>query len=310
MNEIIKQSEIQNKILTIRGEQVMLDSDLAELYGVETKVLNQAIKRNIKRFPNAFRFQLTQIELDEYDNSLRSQFVTSKENSTLRFQSGTSNQRGGRRYLPYVFTEQGVSMLSAVLHSDTAIEVSIRIISSFVEMRKFISTNAGIFQRLDKVEQKLIQSNENFNKLFNALEDKSIKPKQDIFFEGQIYDAYSFVSDIIRTAKTSIILIDNYIDDTVLTHFAKRNKTVSFTILTKTISKQLSLDIKKHNEQYENIQVKEFKNAHDRFLIIDETEIYHFGASLKDLGKKWFAFSKMDISSIKILDKLNEEGLI
>ena len=310
MNEIIKQSEIQNKILTIRGEQVMLDSDLAELYGVETKELNQAIKRNIKRFPNAFRFQLTQIELDEYDNSLRSQFVTSKENSTLRFQSGTSNQRGGRRYLPYVFTEQGVSMLSAVLHSDTAIEVSIRIISSFVEMRKFISTNAGIFQRLDKVEQKLIQSNENFNKLFNALEDKSIKPKQDIFFEGQIYDAYSFVSDIIRTAKTSIILIDNYIDDTVLTHFAKRNKTVSFTILTKTISKQLSLDIKKHNEQYENIQVKEFKNAHDRFLIIDETEIYHFGASLKDLGKKWFAFSKMDISSIKILDKLNEEGLI
>ncbi|MBE9466880.1 MAG: ORF6N domain-containing protein [Bacteroidetes bacterium] len=311
-NELAQISEIQNRIYSIRGVQVMLDSDLAKMYGVETKILNRAVSRNIKRFPEKFRFQLTQIEFDEFEKFLRSQFGTLKsKNESLRFQNGTSKKnRGGRRYLPYVFTEQGVSMLSAVLRSDTAIEVSISIINAFVEMRKFISENAGIFQRLDKVEQKLLQSDENFNKLFNALEDKSIKPKQDIFFNGQIFDAYSFVSDLIRTAKTSIILIDNYIDDTVLTHFAKRKKAVSFTILTKTISKQLSLDIKKHNEQYKSIVVKEFKDAHDRFLIIDEKKLYHFGASLKDLGKKWFAFSKMDISSVKVLDKLKEEGLI
>ena len=221
MNDIIKQSEIQNRIYSIRGVQVMLDSDLAELYGVETKILNRAVSRNIKRFPETFRFQLTQLEFNEYENSLRSQFATLKENNPLRFQNGTSNKRGGRRYIPYAFTEQGVSMLSAVLHSDIAIEVSIRIINSFVEMRKFISTNAGIFQRLDKVEQKLIQSDDNFNKLFNALEDKSIKPNQDIFFNGQIFDAYTFVGDLIRSAKQSLILIDNYIDDTVLIHFTK-----------------------------------------------------------------------------------------
>ncbi len=312
MNEIIKQSEIQNKIYSIRGLQVMLDSDLAELYGVELKRLNEQVKRNIKRFPEAFRFQLTQIEFDEYEKSLRSQIATLEENESLKFQNGIlKNKRGKhRKYLPYVFTEHGVSMLSAVLHSDIAVEVSIRIINSFVEIRKFISTNARIFQRLDKVEQKLMQSDENFNKLFNALEDKSIKPKQDIFFKGQIFDAYTFVSDLVKTAKTSIILIDNYIDDTVLTHFSKRNKNVDFTILTKNISKQFGLDLKKHNEQYPTVKAKEFKDAHDRFLIIDEKEVYHFGASLKDLGKKWFAFSKMDISSVKVLDKLKEEDLI
>jgi len=293
MNEIIVQSKIQDRIFTFRGIQVMVDTDLAELYQVETKVLNQAVKRNIERFPDAFRFQLNDNELNE--------LVTNCDRFE-KLKHSSSN--------PYVFTEQGVSMLSAVLRSKVAIQVSIQIIQSFVEMRKFISTNASIFQRLDKVEQKLIQSDENFNKIFNALEDKSIKPNQDIFFKGQIFDAYTFVSDLVRTAKNSIILIDNYIDDTVLTHFAKREKDVSFTILTKNISKQLSLDVKKHNEQYPSVDVKVFKDAHDRFLIIDEKEIYHFGASLKDLGKKWFAFSKMDISSVKVLDKLKEEGLI
>jgi phage regulator Rha-like protein len=293
MNEIIVQSKIQDRIFTFRGIQVMVDTDLAELYQVETKVLNQAVKRNIERFPDAFRFQLNDNELNE--------LVTNCDRFE-KLKHSSSN--------PYVFTEQGVSMLSAVLRSKVAIQVSIQIIQSFVEMRKFISTNASIFQRLDKVEQKLIQSDENFNKIFNALEDKSIKPNQDIFFKGQIFDAYTFVSDLVRTAKKSIILIDNYIDDTVLTHFAKREKDVSFTILTKNISKQLSLDVKKHNEQYPSVDVKVFKDAHDRFLIIDEKEIYHFGASLKDLGKKWFAFSKMDISSVKVLDKLKEEGLI
>ncbi|NOQ26929.1 MAG: ORF6N domain-containing protein [Bacteroidales bacterium] len=271
----------------------MLDRDLASLYETETRTLKQAVKRNIDRFPVDFMFELSNDDVDE----LVSQSVIPSK-----------SYFGGAN--PLAFTEQGVSMLASVVRTPIAVDISLQLIRAFVEMRRFISTNAGIFQRLDKVEQKLIQSDENFNKLFNALEHKSIKPNQDIFFKGQIYDAYSFVSDLIRTAKTSIILIDNYIDDTVLTHFTKRKKDVSFTILTKTISKQLSLDIKKHNEQYPTIEVKIIKDTHDRFLIIDEKEIYHFGASLKDLGKKWFAFSKMDISSVKVLDKLKEEGLI
>jgi len=250
MNEIVKAKEIQNKIYTIRNVQVMLDSDLANLYCVETKNLNLAVKRNIERFPDNFRFQLTEKEY----KSLRLQIETSK------------SKRGGRRYLPFVFTEQGVAMLSAVLRSETAIKVSIQIMQAFVEMKNFISTNAGLFQRLDKVEQKLISHDENFDKVFKALEDKTIKPKQEIFFNGQIFDAYTLVSDIITTAKKSIILIDNYIDDTVLTHFTKRKKGVTFTIYTKNISKQLQLDIKKHNEQYPTVKAIKFKDAHDRFF--------------------------------------------
>ena len=314
-NEIIKQSEIQNRIYTIRSKQVMLDSDLAEIYQVETRALNQAVKRNIDRFPDDFMFQLTK---NEFENDLISQVVIpNKEHSNLKSQSVTSSSHGGKRKLPYVFSEQGVSMLSAVLRSQVAIDVSINIIRAFAEMRKFIENNANLFNRLSNIEQKQIANdvklNDTDNKIdsiLKALEDKSIKPKQDIFFNGQIFDAYTFVSDLVRTAKNSIILIDNYIDDTVFTHFSKREKNVSFTILTKNISKQLSLDVKKHNEQYPSVEVKVFKDAHDRFLIIDEKEIYHFGASLKDLGKKWFAFSKMDISSVKVLDKLKEEGLI
>ena len=285
-------TDIKNEIFTIKGVEVLIDRDLAELYQVPVKRLNEQVKRNIERFPISFRFQL--------DDSEKNELVANCDRFKALKHSSVN---------PYAFTEQGVSMLSAVLHSDTAVKISVAIISAFVEMRKFISTNAGIFQRLDKVEQKLVQSDQKINKIFKALEDKSIKPKQDIFFKGQIFDAYSFVSDLVRTAKTSIILIDNYIDDTVLTHFAKRTKNVKFTIFTKTISKQFKLDIKKHNEQYQTIEVKEFKDAHDRFLIIDEKEIYHFGASLKDLGKKWFAFSKMDISSVKVLDKLEEVEL-
>ncbi len=288
--QILPVKDIQKRIFTIRGVQVMLDSDLADLYHVETKNLNLAVKRNIERFPYNFRFQLTE-----------------QEYKSLRLQNETSKgKRGGRRYLPYAFTEQGVAMLSAVLHSETAVKLSIQIIQAFVEMKKFINTNAGLFQRLDKVEQKLIRHDENFNKIFKALENKSIKPKQEIFFNGQIFDAYTFVSDIIKTAKKSIILIDNYIDDTVLTHFTKRKKGVTFTIYTKNISKQLQLDIKKHNEQYEPVTIRVFKEAHDRFLIIDENDVYHFGASLKDLGKKWFAVSKLDITSIKVLDKIKQ----
>jgi len=291
--EILINNHILDSIFAFRSTQVMIDSDLANLYGIETKALNQAVKRNPERFPETFRFQLNDGE--------KQQLVTDCD----RFKNLKHSSNN-----PYAFTEQGVAMLSAVLRSKKAIEVSILIIQAFVEMKKFIITNANIFQRLDKVEKKLFLADEQFDQIFKALDDKRTQPKQDIFFEGQIFDAFSFVSDLIRQAKTSIILIDNYIDDSVLLHFTKRNPRVNFTILTRKISQQLKLDISKHHEQYEQINIKEFKEAHDRFLIIDEVDVYHFGASLKDLGKKWFAFSKMDISSLKIIDRLKTNKIL
>jgi hypothetical protein len=296
----------------------MLDRDLAELYGVEVKRLNEQVKRNIERFPQEFSFQLT----TEENITLRSQFVTSENESHLRFQIGTSNNKqnmksqfatsswGGRRTTPYAFTEQGVAMLSAVLHSETAIKTSLQIINAFVAMRKFISANAQIFHRLDGIERKQIEykveTDEKFRKVFDAIEERDITPRQGIFFEDQIFNAYQFVSDLIRTARKSIILIDNYIDDGVLTLLSKANKNVRITILTNTISRQLALDVKKYNEQYPAISLKEFHNAHDRFLIIDGKTVYHFGASLKDLGKKWFAFSKFDKDAFTLLERLAE----
>jgi len=210
--------------------------------------------------------------------------------------------------LPFVFTEQGVATISAVLTSERAIEVNIRIMRAFVAMRRFIASNAKVFQRLDAVEMRQIEhkaeTDQKFEQIFNAIEKRSIKPKQGIFFDGQIFDAYKFVSDLIRRAKKSIIIIDNYIDDSVLLLLTKRKKSVTVKIFTKTISKQLALDVKKFNEQYPAIEIKEFKYAHDRFIIIDDKEVFHFGASLKDLGKKWFAFSKMDIGAFEMLTRL------
>jgi hypothetical protein len=293
---------IQNRIFTIRDVQVMIDEDLAEIYHVQTKVFNQAVKRNSDRFPKDFRFQLNE---NEWFN-LRSQIVTSTETNSLRSQIVTiESQRGKhKKYLPYAFTEQGVAMLSAVLRSDTAVKVSIQIMKAFVEMKKFMATNAILFKRIEKVELKQNETDQKVLQLFDAIQEKGLKPKQGVFFEGQIFDAYSFVADLIRSAEKSILLIDNYIDDTVLTIFTKRKPEVKFTIFTKQITKQLALDLKKHNEQYSPIQINEFVNAHDRFLIIDETIVYHFGASLKDLGKKWFAFSKFEKEALLILNKL------
>ena len=302
---IIKQSEIQNRIFTFRSVHVMIDRDLAELYQVETKILNQAVKRNIDKFPKEFRFQLTK----EEHEFLRLQNVTIKEDvQILRSQNVTLKDKRGKhsKYLPYVFTEQGVSMLSAVLRSDTAVKISITIMNAFVEMRKFIATNATIFQRLDKIELKQLVTDQKFEKVFKALESKDTIPKQGIFFDGQIFDAHKFVSDIIRTAKKSIVLIDNYIDDTVLTVLSKKSKSVKLTILTKSISKQLQLDIAKYKNQYGELSVIQFDKAHDRFLIIDNETVYHMGASLKDLGKKWFAFSKMEKDSVTITQMLKE----
>ena len=283
---------ISSKIYTIREQQVMIDRDLAELYGVATRRLNEQVKRNIERFPDEFMFQMTINEVEH----LRSQNAISKI------------EKGGRRYLPYVFTEQGVAMLSAVLKSDTAVKVSIQIMDAFVHMRRFIQSNALLFQRLDSVEQRQlvhqIDSNKKFEKIFNALESSDIQPKQGIFFDGQVFSAYIFVVDLIKSAKKSIILIDNYIDDTVLVLLSKRKNNVSVTIYMKSISEQLKLDIKKHNQQYPNITGKILKTSHDRFLIIDDKIVYHFGASLKDLGKKWFAFSKMEKEGLRMLEKL------
>jgi hypothetical protein len=197
-------------------------------------------------------------------------------------------------------------MLSAVLRSDTAVKVSIQIMQAFVAMRKFIATKAEVFQRLARVEGKQLETDNKFEQLFDAIESKEIRPKQGIFFDGQVFDAYSFVAGLIRSAGTSIVLIGNYIDDTVLTLFAKRRKGVLLTIVTKIVAKRLKLDIKKLNEQYPPVTAMELGNSHDRFLIIDDSQIYHFGASLKDLGKKWFAFSKMDLGAVEMLGKLEK----
>ena len=290
MKKIIKTEEIQNRIFTIRGIQIMLDKDLAELYEVAVKRLNEQVRRNINRFPIEFRFQLNDIEKNELVANC-DRFKNLKHSSVN----------------PYAYTEQGVAMLSAVIHSDIAIKVSIEIINAFVAMKKFINTNAGIFQRLDKIEQKQIETDTKFDKVFKALEDKTLKPKQGIFFDGQVFDAYVFVADLIKSATKAVSLIDNYVDESILQLFTKRNKNVSVKILTNNISKVLLQDIEKHNQQYPKIEIEKFTKAHDRFLIIDDKTIYHFGASLKDLGKKWFAFSKMDIDTLEVLSNLKKK---
>ncbi len=284
--DIIPFENIKNMILNFRGIQVMIDRDLAELYQVETRALKQAVKRNIERFPDDFMFELSDEEID---------FMVSQ------------NVIPSKKYLggakPYAFTEQGVSMLSSVLKSKVAIDVNISIFRAFAKMRKFLLANATIFQKFNYIEQKLLQHDKNFEKVFKAIESKDIKPKQGIFYDGQIFDAYIFISDLIKSARKSIVLIDNYVDETILTLFSK-NQNIDVKIFTKNINKQLKLDLEKYNSQYKPIKLKRFDKAHDRFLIIDNKEVYHFGASLKDLGKKWFAFSKFDMETIEILGKL------
>ena len=288
---IISQKHIESQIFTIRGLQVMIDRDLAEMYQVETKVLNQAVKRNLERFPIQFRFQLTENE--------KTELVTICD----RFDSlkhSTSN--------PNVFTEQGVAMLSAVLRSKIAVQISIQIINAFVEMRKFIANHYGLLQRMDGIERKQLETDQKFEQVFKALESKNIIPNQGIFFDGQVFDAYELASKIIRSAKKSIVLIDNYIDESTLTHLSKKTKAVKVVLLTKTMSNQLTLDVKKANEQYGNFEIGVFASSHDRFIIIDNSDVYHLGASLKDLGKKWFAFSKMDKSSVSsIIREIGDE---
>lgn len=291
-NSILTAKSIQNRIFAIRGVQVILDSDLAEMYQVETRVLNQAVKRNLDRFPIDFMFQLSK---EEFENILISQFVIS------------SSEHGGRRKLPYVYTEQGVSMLSAVLKSKIAVNVSINIIRAFVEMRKYMILNASVFQRIENVEQKQLQTDLKIDYILNALEDKSGSPKQGIYFNGQIFDAWVFISELIKSAEKSLILIDNYVDESVLNLFLNRKENVMAKIYTANLTASLKTDLVKHNKQYSPIEINVYENAHDRFLIIDEKYVYHIGASLKDLGKKLFGFSKMEMEADVIFKILTQK---
>lgn len=292
---------IESLIHVIRGQQVMLDSDLARLYGVETRVLNQAVKRNIERFPEDFMFQLTN---DESQN-LISQFVT----SSLRSQNVMSSW-GGNRKLPYAFTENGVAMLSSVLRSKTAIEVNIRIMRAFTSMRSFLMNNAHVFRRLEAVEhhQLLLQKHlsehdKKIEEVLTRLDNKDSEQIEGFFFEGQIFDAYTLISDLIRKATTRIILIDNYVDDRILKVLTKRKEGVAATIYTDPRHSQINNDLRRHNAQYPPIEVKNCTNVHDRFLIVDNT-VYFIGGSIKDLGKKIVAFSQMQQNPDDILSRL------
>ena len=286
--KIVNSEEIKNLIYTIRGKQVMLDSDVAMLYHYETKNVNKAMKRNIERFPEDFCFQLTN---DEFKN--------------LRFQFGTLNKKVNngkvtRKYLPYVYTEQGISMLAGVLKNDIAVQVSISIIRAFIEMRKFISSNSQIFERLTNVEYKLLEHDKKFDEIFDSLLKKE-EFKQKIFFGGQIYDAYSLVIDIIKRAKNKIIIIDNYIDDSILKILIKKNRNVEVVILTSKKSNISKLDMQQFNKEYPILKVAKTDKFYDRFIIIDNKELYHCGASIKDLGKKCFGINKID--DIEIINK-------
>lgn len=289
-------SSVENRILTIRGVQVILDRDLADLYNVETKRLNEQVRRNLLRFPENFRFQLTQNEFQELVANCDR--FSSLKHSTV---------------CPFAFTEQGVAMLASVLRSETAIRVSIRIMDAFVSMRHFLINNADVFRRLSTIEyhqlemmQHQQESDKRIDEVFRRLDEGSVQPKQGIFYDGQVYDAYTFVSDLVKSAKRSIVLIDNYVDETVLTLLDKRDDGVTADIYTQQINQQLRLDINRHNSQYPPINVSVFRRSHDRFFCIDDV-VYHIGASIKDLGKKWFAFAKMEVlTPTELVAKINE----
>ena len=282
--ELTTIEEIQGMIYTIRGKQVMIDSDVANLYHYETKKINQAVKRNIERFPEGFCFQLTESELE----NLRSQFVTS---------SLETGNYGGRRYLPYVFTEQGIAMLAPLLKNKIAVQVSINIMNAFVIMRHFLKENGQVFERLTSVEYRLIEHDKKFDIVFDKLQEKQIE-NQRIFFNGQIYDAYSLIIDIIKKANNKITIIDNYVDDSILEMLSKKKDNVEVVILTSNRSNIKNIDIQKFNKQYPTLKVAKTDKFHDRFIILDEKEMYHLGASIKDLGKKCFGINKIENDDI------------
>ncbi len=298
----LAQYDIKSMIYIIRNQQVMIDSDLAMLYQVETKRLNEAVKRNIARFPNEFRFQLTEKELE----SLRSQFATSNNKEM------EDGKKGGRRYLPYVFTEQGIAMLSAILRSDVAIQVSINIMKSFVEMRRFIANNALLFERISTVELRQLeyqkQTDEKLEQIFEYISEHE-ESSQKVFFDGQIYDAFSLIVNLIQKAEKEITLIDGYVDVGTLNLLSKKKSDVAVTIYTQKQTKLTKADVKNFNAQYPTLKIKYTKVFHDRFLILDRATAYHVGASLKDAGKKCFGINLIqDAGIIKdILQRLELE---
>lgn len=275
--------EIKNLIYIVRGKQVMLDSDVARLFGYQTKDLNRNVKNNIERFPEYYCFQLTE---EEY--------------KSLRCKNFTLNKNGRgqhRKYMPYVFTEHGITMLAGLLKSDIAVNISIKIVNTFIEMRKFLIQNGQVFDRISTLEYKQIENEKNFDKIFNMLQNKD-DVKQKIFFEGQIWDSYSLIIDIIKKANNKIVIIDNYIDDSILKMLAKKKNNVESVIITSEKSNISKLDIQKFNKEYPVLKVAKTKKFHDRFILIDNKILYHCGASIKDLGKKCFAITKIEEEQI------------
>ena len=325
MENEISTLQIEKKIFVIRGVQVMIDRDIAELYGVETKVLNQAVKRNITRFPEEFMFQLNEEEFENWKSQIatsnpnlisqnatssfsRSHIVTLKteqnQNVNLKSQFVTSSW-GGTRKLPFAFTEQGCAMLSSVLRSETAVQVSIQIMKAFVSMRHFVQSNSQIFAELKSIREHqlntdihLKESDKRIDQLFTLMDKYNVNDTQGIFFQGQIFDAYAKFESFIQSAQKEIILIDNYVDLSVLQRLAKKKKGVNISIYTDPKTKLTAQDIQTFNAQYPTITLNHTTKMHDRFMIIDNKVLYHIGASLKDLGKKCFAFEILDSSLI------------
>ena len=294
LNVVNNETEnIKNLIYNIRGKQVMIDSDVAILYHYPTKRINETVNRNKKRFPEDFCFQLTELDIE----NMRSQIATASKNFENKFRN--------KKHLPYAFTEQGIAMLSGLLKNDIAIQVSINIMNAFVEMRKFILLNGEVFQEINTIKEKLLEYDKKFDVVFNELQNNKEKEfKQKIFFDGQIYDAYSLIIDIIKKAKNKILIIDNYIDDSILKMLSKKNENVEVVILTSQNCNITKLDIQKFNKQYSNLKLAYTNKFHDRFIVIDNKELYHCGASLKDLGKKCFAISRME--DMEYIDKISK----
>jgi hypothetical protein len=295
---------IKSMIRLIRGQQVMLDSDLAFLYGVETRRLNEQVKRNIERFPDDFMFKLTKEEFD----FLKSQFAMSnitdrQDNKNLKSQIAISKW-GGTRKLPYAFTRNGVAMLSSVLRSQTAVGVNVKIMRVFTAIPQLVNNNAQIIQRIFNIEQHQLETDEKINAIIEKIENFSPKviPEQ-IFQTGCVWDAWSFISDLVRSAQQRIVLIDNYVDDRVLSLLTKRADGVTATIHTR-YSEQFLTDLKKHNEQYPEITFVQLSHRnHDRFLIVDN-KAYLLGASLKDIGTGLCAVTELTASPETILEML------
>jgi hypothetical protein len=279
----VLQMDTCSRLFIIRGVPVLLDRDLAELYSVDTKRINEQVRRNIDRFPERFRFQLSDTETRE---------LVAKCDRLEKLKHSSVN--------PYAYTEQGVAMLATVLKSDVAVKVSIAIMDAFVEMHRIMASNAALYQRIKDIERHQLCTDQKIEEIIGFIGSKALPPKEGIFFDGQIFDAYAFVSDLIRSARKRIILIDNYIDESVLMMLAKREEGVTADIVTRRVTEALTLDLERHNRQYSPVDVRECDRYHDRFLIIDDT-VYHLGASLKDLGKKLFAFSRMEVRAEEIM---------